>query len=90
MCEIRAGGGCMRRGTMKYPGWGWNRKEGRGNKDFKRGCKLCQGVGALKSGAGTPLQTTNHLTIDPVFPEKKVIFYQNSLHVVIANKIAVI
>ena len=26
-------------------------------KDFKRGGKLVQGVGALKRGAGTPLQT---------------------------------
>ena len=32
---------------------------GRGNKDFKKGDKLGQGVGALKKGggAGTPLRT---------------------------------
>ena len=32
-------------------------KEGRGNKDFKKGGKLGQGVGALKGGgvSGTPL-----------------------------------
>ena len=35
---------------------GWNRKEGRGNKDFKRGAKLGQGVGALKRlGCWNPL-----------------------------------
>ena len=27
---------------------GWNRKWGRGNKDFKKGDKLVQGVGTLK------------------------------------------
>ena len=37
---------------------GWNRKEGRGNKYLKRGRgRLGQGVGALKRGTGTPLQT---------------------------------
>ena len=48
------GGNCL-----KYLQRGWNRIEGRGNKDFKKGrAKLRQGVGALKSEkAGTPLQT---------------------------------
>ena len=52
MCE--GGWNCL-----KYLKKGWNRKEGRGNKDFKKGGKLGQGVGALKrgGGAGTPLQT---------------------------------
>ena len=37
---------------------GWNRKEERGSKDFKKGGgKLGQGVGGLKRGAGTPLRT---------------------------------
>ena len=38
---------------------GWNRTEGRGYKDFKKGGgKLGQGVGTLKRGAaGTPLRT---------------------------------
>ena len=38
---------------------GWNKTEGRGHKDFKNGCKLGQGVGALKrgGGAGIPLRT---------------------------------
>ena len=39
---------------LKYLKMGWNRKEGRGNKNFKKGGKLCQGVGALKMGAETP------------------------------------
>ena len=40
---------------------GWNRTEGRGYKDFKKGGgggRLGQGVGTLKRGAaGTPLRT---------------------------------
>ena len=55
--QIRAGGGCVRReNCVKYLKTGWNRKEGRKNKNFKEGGKLGQGVGALKrTGAGTPL-----------------------------------
>ena len=43
--------------TGKYFIRGWNRKAGRGNKDFKNGGgKLGQGVGALKKGGvETPL-----------------------------------
>ena len=37
---------------LKYLKRGWNTKEGRANKDFKKGGKLGQGVGALKSGGG--------------------------------------
>ena len=41
---------------LKYLKWGWNRKKGRGNKDFKKGGgKLGQGVGALKRG-GPPYE----------------------------------
>ena len=36
---------------------GWNRKEGKGNKDFKNGGQLDQGV-----GAGTPLRTMDKKT----------------------------
>ena len=42
---------------LKYLKRGWNRKEGKGNKDFKKGGKLGQGMGALERGAGIPLQT---------------------------------
>ena len=43
---------------LKYLKRGWNRKEGRGNKYFKKGRKLGQGVSALKRGeVGTPLRT---------------------------------
>ena len=35
---------------LKYLERGWNRKEGRGHKDFKKGVKLGQGVRALKRG----------------------------------------
>ena len=37
---------------LKYLKRGWNTKEGRANKDFKKGGKLGQGVGALKGGGG--------------------------------------
>ena len=44
----------------------WNRKEGRGNKDFKKGDNLGQGVSALKRGeAGTPLRTVQNETRFP-------------------------
>ena len=36
------------RNCLKYHKKRWNRKEGRGNKDFKRGGKLGQGLGAFK------------------------------------------
>ena len=52
--------GCLREGRMnclKYLKRGWIRKEGRGNKNFKVGSKLGQGVGALKRGSGTLLQS---------------------------------
>ena len=43
---------------LKYLKRGWNRKEGRGDKDFKSGGKLGQGMGALKKrGTGIPLPT---------------------------------
>ena len=41
MCE--GGGNCL-----KHLKRGWDRKERRANKDFKKGGKLGQGVGALK------------------------------------------
>ena len=49
---------CGGRGNcLKYPKKGWNRKEGRGNKDFKKGASWVKG-GCLKKGrAGTPLRT---------------------------------
>ena len=59
--QIRAVGGLRcedGENLLKYFKKGWNRKEGRGNKDFKRGGgKLGQEVDALKKGAGTPLRT---------------------------------
>ena len=38
---------------LKYLKRGWNRKEGRGNKDFKKGEQAGSRVGALKRGVGT-------------------------------------
>ena len=53
---IRAVGGFVSEGDencLKYLQRGWNRKEGRGNKDSKKvGGKLGHGVGALKGEAG--------------------------------------
>ena len=38
MCGIRAGGDCMTvRGSIRITLRGWNGKEGKGNKDFKKG-----------------------------------------------------
>ena len=48
------GGDCL-----KYVKSGWNRKEGRGNKDLKNGGgggKLGQGVDALKRGLEPPCE----------------------------------
>ena len=47
---MRVAGNCL-----KYLKRGWNRKEGKGYKDFKKGGgKLSQGVGALKRGRLEP------------------------------------
>ena len=54
---------------LKYPKKGWERKEGRGHKDFRRGRagrKLDRGKGALKRGAGTPLRTMTRLSFHEV------------------------
>ena len=48
---LREGGG----NCIKYLTRGWSRKEGRGNKDFKKGGKLGHTVGALKRGDWNPL-----------------------------------
>ena len=45
LCD--GGGDCL-----KYLKTGWNRKEEKGNKDFKKKTMLDQGVGASKRGGG--------------------------------------
>ena len=48
----------MREGNyLKYLKRGWNKEERRGNKDFKKGVKLGQGVGGCleKKGDWNPL-----------------------------------
>ena len=62
MCQIRAGGSCVRvRGDcLKYLKREWNRKEGTGNKHFKMGRQAgSRGGWPFPGGgsAGTPLQT---------------------------------
>ena len=50
---------------LKYLKRGWNRKEGRENKDFKNGGQAGQGMGALKMGRGgvwNPLTNYEGLT----------------------------
>ena len=44
---------------LKYLKRGWNRKDGRGSKDFKKGDQARSRVGCLKKGGGTgtPLET---------------------------------
>ena len=51
-----AEGGCVRVGgtKIKYLKRGWNRKEGRGNKDFRNGGQLGSRVGCLKKGGLEP------------------------------------
>ena len=51
---MRKGGNCL-----NYVKRGWNRKRGRGNKDFKKGCRLGQGEGALKGWGGDWNPLTN-------------------------------
>ena len=43
---------------LRYLKRGWNRKKGRGNKDFKKGDQAGTRAGSLKKGVtGTPLRT---------------------------------
>ena len=61
-CVRKVGVGLVQEGLreggdncLKYLKRRWNRKEGQGNKDFKKGGgKLGQGVGALKRGGMEP------------------------------------
>ena len=48
-----------RKNCLKYLKRGWNRKEGKGNKNFKKGGGQAGSRGGClkKSGAGTPLRT---------------------------------
>ena len=69
---MREGGG----DCVKYLKRGWNRKEGRGNKNFKEGGgELGQGVGALKRGDRNPLKNYGSLcvTLDVYTLNKAVI-----------------
>ena len=57
MCQIKVGGGCLckdGRNCLKYLERGWNRKEGRGRKDLKRG-QAQSGGGCLKKGGWSSL-----------------------------------
>ena len=54
---LREGGG----NCVKYLKRGWNRKDGKGNKDLKKGGQPGSKGGYLKKGeAGTPLRTMNN------------------------------
>ena len=41
---------------LKYLKRGWNKKEGRGNKDFKKGRQAGSRGGCLKKGGWNPLR----------------------------------
>ena len=70
MCE--GGGNCL-----KYLKRRWNRKEGRGNKDFKKGGKEGQEVGALKrEWAGITLRTVVNSNGTGIFKNKLVVHDQ--------------
>ena len=47
-------------GLSEIPEKRMEQKKGEGDKDFIKGSKLGQGVGALKRGARTLLQTMGH------------------------------
>ena len=71
---IWAVGGCLREGwgkCLKYFKMGWNRKEGRENKDFKKGGQAGSKGGCLKKGgeewAGTSLQFIMNIYIYILF-----------------------
>ena len=52
---IKAEGSCERGGNcLKYLKRGWNRKEGKGNKDFKKGGKAGPRGGCLIKGELEP------------------------------------
>ena len=53
---MREGGG----NSLKYLKRGWNRKEGRGNKDFKKEGKAGSRRGCLKKGVGDWKPLTNY------------------------------
>ena len=70
---MREGGG----NCLKYLKRRWNRKEGRRNKDFKKGGKVGQEVGALKrEWAGTPLRTVVNSNGTGIFKNKLVVHDQ--------------
>ena len=60
---------------LKYLKSGWNRKEERGNKDFKKGGggKLDQGMGALKGGGDWNPLMNYALNFHTVFQVFKVL-----------------
>ena len=53
---------------------GRTEKRGGGNKDYKKGGRLCQRVGALKRGAGAPFQIVVDQTVK-YGEAMKVLFY---------------
>ena len=71
--DLREGGG----NCLKYFERGWNRKDGRGQKDFKKGGKLGQGVGTLKKGG---LKPPFELWVDVLYYHPQVFFNWDSLH----------
>ena len=65
VCRIRAGVGCMSVGrTLKYLKRGWNRKEGKWNKDFKMvggGTARSRSGHLIKGGLKPPFELCYHV-----------------------------
>ena len=59
---MREGG----RNCVKYLKSGWNRKEGRGNKNFKKGGQAGSKGGYLKEGALEPLTNYASMMIEAI------------------------
>ena len=51
---------CESENCLKYPKREWKGKEGRGNKDFKKGGQACSRGGCLKNGEGGWIPLTNY------------------------------
>ena len=52
---------------LKHLGRGWNKEEGRGNKDFKKGAKLDQGLDAFKKGGWNLLTNYDNTNYNSTF-----------------------
>ena len=52
---------------LKHLGRGWNKEEGKGNKDFKKGAKLDQGLDGFKKGGWNLLTNYDNTNYNSTF-----------------------